>query len=120
MELEKKKLIQKKRKFRVRKKINGTENKPRLSLKFTNKHIYAQCINDQKGETLSFITSNSNFFKKNNVKNNIEGCKILAQAFSKKLQSLSVNKLVLDRGYKKFHGKVKTFYEVLKKENLVF
>jgi len=120
MDLSKKKLIQKKRKFRVRKNINGTEKKPRLSLKFTNKHIYAQCIDDEKGKTLSFITSNCNIFKKDNIKNNIEGCKVIATFFSKKLESLSINKSVLDRGYKKFHGKVKAFYEVLKKEGFVF
>ncbi len=52
MNLKRKLKVLAKRKFRVRKNISGTQEKPRLSDYFSNKHIYAQCINDDKGITI--------------------------------------------------------------------
>ena len=49
MKLEKKKSLLQKRRWRIRKKVSGTADRPRLAVHFSNKHIYAQCIDDVKG-----------------------------------------------------------------------
>jgi hypothetical protein len=54
--IQKAKLLQK-RKWRVRKKVNGTAERPRLSVKFSSKHIYAQAVDDDTGTTLAYLSS---------------------------------------------------------------
>ena len=57
MKLDKKKSLLQKRRWRIRKKVNGTAARPRLAVHFSNKHIYAQCIDDIQGHTLAAVSS---------------------------------------------------------------
>ena len=57
MKLQKKQSLAQKRRWRIRKKVKGTAERPRLTVHFSNKHIYAQCIDDVKGHTLAYVTS---------------------------------------------------------------
>ncbi|MBT7867295.1 MAG: 50S ribosomal protein L18, partial [Opitutales bacterium] len=56
MKIQKKRELEQKRRWRIRKKVAGTEMRPRLSVHFSNKHIYAQVINDDEGKTLVFVS----------------------------------------------------------------
>jgi large subunit ribosomal protein L18 len=57
MKLAHKKQLRQKRRWRVRKKVKGTEARPRLTVYFSNKNIYAQAIDDENGKTLLAVTS---------------------------------------------------------------
>ena len=57
MKLQKKNSLAQKRRYRIRKKVKGTAERPRLAVHFSNKHIYAQCIDDVAGHTMAYASS---------------------------------------------------------------
>ncbi|MCH2613948.1 MAG: 50S ribosomal protein L18, partial [Opitutales bacterium] len=57
MKIQKKNDLRQKRRWRIRKKVTGTAERPRLSVHFSNKHIYAQAIADGEGKTLVFVST---------------------------------------------------------------
>lgn len=113
------KLLQK-RKWRIRKKVSGTAARPRLSVKFSEKHIYAQAINDDAGTTLAFLSSLEESLRKQNVKSNQEGAKALALVFGDKLKAAGITTIVFDRNGRDYHGKVKVFADSLREAGIQF
>ncbi len=97
--------LRKRRAMRVRKRVRGSGEKPRLCVVKTNNHIHVQLIDDEKSHTLASISTISRFFRKTefNHKNFLSGkqigLKIAELAKAKKLK-----KVVLDRGWCKYHG----------------
>jgi large subunit ribosomal protein L18 len=71
-----------KRRWRIRKKVTGTAARPRLSVKFSAKHIYAQAINDDAGATLVFLSSLDPELRKQKLSANLAGAKVLGVAFA--------------------------------------
>ena len=57
MKLQKKQSLAQKRRWRIRKKVQGSAERPRLTVHFSNKNIYAQCIDDVKGHTMAYVSS---------------------------------------------------------------
>ena len=117
MKLEKKKALLQRRRWRIRKKINGTAERPRLSLHFSNKHIYAQCIDDIKGHTMLYLSS---LTKDSNMKANIEGAVELGKLFAEKAKSAGIESVVFDRAGRRYHGCVKSFAEAAREGGLKF
>jgi large subunit ribosomal protein L18 len=109
-----------KRRWRVRKKVRGTAERPRLTVHFSNKHIYAQLIDDDKGATLIALTSMSKEVKESAFKPNIEGSTELGKLFGEKAKSASVTQIVFDRNYRRYHGTVKAFAEGARQAGLEF
>lgn len=104
--------IKEQRKKRVRGKIFGTAKRPRLSVLRTNKHIYLQIINDDKGITLSSVGS----VGKNSLKGTkTEKVQVVASQLAAVLKKKKIKCLVFDRSYYKFHGRVKEAASTLKK-----
>ena len=97
------------RRKRIRAKISGTSKVPRLSVFKSNKHIFAQLINDEKGKTLA----SANDIK---FKNSFEVGKLIAQ----KAKDLKIEKAVFDRGGYKYHGKIKALAEGAREGGLKF
>ena len=95
-----------KRKWRIRKQIAGTAARPRLSVKFTSKHIYAQLINDDASQTLGFLSSLDAELRKQNIKSNLAGAKALGSAFAAKAKTAGVIQVVFDRNGYLYHGRV--------------
>lgn len=95
-----------KRKLRVRKKILGTAQQPRLSIFRSNKYIYAQLIDDVKGSTLTDVLSEASKLHegKTKVAAAFEAGKLLA----KKAIDKKISKAVFDRNGYKYHGRVKS------------
>ena len=91
-----------KRHLRVRKKISGTEERPRVSLFRSNKNIYLQLIDDNQGMTLA---SSSNLKSSENWVNAVSSKK-LGIEFGEKITKLGIKKVVFDRGGYLYHGKV--------------
>ena len=109
-----------KRRWRIRKKINGTAARPRLSVKFTAKHIYAQAINDEAGSTLVFISSLDGELRKQKLAANLAGAKTLGTIFAEKAKAAGITSVVFDRNGARYHGKVKQFADAAREGGLVF
>ena len=109
-----------KRKWRIRKKVAGTAARPRLSVKFSGKHIYAQAVNDDAGATLVFLSSLDPELRPQKLKANLAGAKILGTAFAVKAKAAGLNQVVFDRNGRPYHGKVKTFADAARSGGLVF
>jgi large subunit ribosomal protein L18 len=109
-----------KRRWRIRKKVNGTAARPRLCVRFTSKHIYAQAINDDAGTTLVFLGSLDASLRKQKLKANIPSAKVLGVAFAAKAKALGIASVVFDRSGAPYHGKVKVFADAAREGGLQF
>ena len=117
MKLEKKKSLLQKRKWRIRKKVNGTAARPRLAVTFSNKHIYAQCIDDVKGHTMVYVTS---LTKDSTLKANSESAIALGKTVAEKAKAAGIESVVFDRSGRRYHGCVKSFAEAAREGGLQF
>lgn len=109
-----------KRRWRIRKKIIGSAERPRLAVHFSGKHIYAQCIDDQAGKTLVFLSTLDKGLRSEEVKNNLEGVVKIAQAFGEKAKAAGITKVVFDRSGRLYHGRVKLFADTARETGLQF
>ena len=115
-----KSLLLQKRRWRIRKKVNGTAARPRLCVRFTSKHVYAQAINDDAGTTLVFLGSLDAELRKQKLKANIASAKALGVAFAAKAKAAGITSVVFDRSGAPYHGKVKTFADAAREGGLQF
>ncbi|WGK68917.1 50S ribosomal protein L18 [Candidatus Haliotispira prima] len=90
------------RKGRIRKKIHGTAQRPRLTVFKSHKYLYLQAINDEEGRTLATAST-----LKLGVRPNIEGGVALGKLMAEELKKAQVSVVVFDRNGYKFHGVVK-------------
>jgi large subunit ribosomal protein L18 len=109
-----------KRKWRIRKKVTGTAARPRLTVKFSGKHIYAQAVNDDAGTTLVFLSTLDGEVKKGGTKGNVSGAKTLGVAFAAKAKAAGIASVVFDRNGALYHGKVKVFADAAREGGLQF
>ncbi len=112
----------KRRKFRVGKKVKSVANKERfrLSLSRSSKNISAQIIDDNKNITLLSASSVEKDFKSGNKVNKTELSKIVAEKLAKKAQEKKISKIYFDRGVYKYHGRIKIFADTLRKNGMEF
>ena len=115
MKLAKKDTLLQKRRWRIRKKIKGSAERPRLAVHFSNKNIYAQCIDDVKGHTVAYVTSLGGDAKANN-----DGAIALGKAIAEKAKAAGVKTVVFDRSGRRYHGCVKSFEEAAREGGLKF
>ncbi|GIW66430.1 MAG: 50S ribosomal protein L18 [Candidatus Parcubacteria bacterium] len=101
---------------RIRAKIKGTPDKPRVSVFRSNKNIYLQLIDDIKGHT---IVSASTLELRNEKMTGKEKAKKVAEIFAEKLKDKNIQKVVFDRGGYKYHGRVKIIAETLREKGIV-
>jgi len=109
-----------KRRWRIRKKVSGTAARPRLAVRFTSKHIYAQAIDDETGTTLVFLSSLDAGLRKQKLSANLAGAKALGEAFAAKAKTAGVGSVVFDRSGAPYHGKVKVFADAAREGGLAF
>lgn len=107
------------RKRRISFKVKGTAERPRLAIFRSNTAFYAQVINDDKGETLLFLGTNSKDVK-GKMKNTKEGIQALGEAVAKKAMATKIDKVVFDRAGYLYHGKVKAFADGARAGGLKF
>lgn len=102
-----KEALRKRRHFRVRKKIFGTAEKPRLNVYRSLDNIYAQLIDDDKGITLASASTLDKEVKEQ-IKSggNVEAAKIVGQVVGKRAKDMGLETVVFDRGGYKYHGRV--------------
>ena len=109
-----------KRRWRIRKKVFGSAARPRLAVRFTSKHIYAQAIDDESGTTLVFLSSLDADLRKQKLTSNLAGAKALGVAFALKAKAAGLSSVVFDRSGALYHGKVKVFADAAREGGLAF
>ena len=113
-------ILLQKRRWRIRKKVTGTAIRPRLAVRFTAKHVYAQAIDDDTGTTLVFLGSLDSELRKQKLKANVAGAKILGVAFALKAKAVCIAAVVFDRSGAPYQGKVKVFADAAREGGLQF
>lgn len=109
------------RKKKVRKKIYGTSERPRLSVYRSLKHIYAQLIDDSLGKTLCSASSLSKELKgKTNSGGKIGVAKLVGELVASKAIEKGIKKVVFDRGGRLYHGRIKALAEGARAGGLEF
>ena len=102
---------------RIRAKLAGTGERPRLNVYRSLNHIYAQVIDDQKGVT---IASASTLATKAKTGGNVAAAKEIGKAIAEKAQEKGVKKVVFDRGGFLYHGRIKALAEAAREAGLEF
>ena len=115
--IEKKKHSRLKRKIHIRKRVSGAPEKPRLSVYRSLNHIYAQVIDDQKGETL---VSASTMETKSKTGGNIAAAKDIGKAVAEKAVAKGIKRVVFDRGGYLYHGRIKALADAAREAGLEF
>jgi len=116
-----KKLARLKRHRRIRKVIWGNNEKPRLCIFRSLKHIYAQVIDDERGRTLvSASTLDPEIKNKVKYTGNIKAAEMLGILLAQKMKDKGIKKVVFDRGGYLYHGKVKAVAENTRKGGIDF
>jgi large subunit ribosomal protein L18 len=104
MRPEKKIELGKKRHWRVRRKVTGTKQRPRMSVAFTNQHIYVQFIDDAAGVTLAAVSTRSKAVPdKDKLAANAEGAKVVGKLAAEAALAKGIKEVVFDRGGARYH-----------------
>lgn len=105
--------------YRIRNKISGTGEKPRLSVFRSNTEIYVQLIDDESGKTLISASSKDKDLKAQKV-TKIEKSKLVGAAIALKASELGISKVTFDRSGYLYHGRVKAVAEGAREGGLQF
>jgi large subunit ribosomal protein L18 len=102
---------------RIRKRLTGTQEQPRLSIYRSTAHIYAQIIDDRKGVTL---VAASTVEGKGKVGGNLAAAKEVGRTVADKAKAKGITKVVFDRGGYLYHGRVKALADAAREAGLKF
>lgn len=106
---------------RLRKKISGTNEKPRLCVYRSLKNLSVQLIDDVNGKTiLSLSTFNKSVKGETGYGGNTKSAEILGRLFAREAKNKGLRKIVFDKGGRCFHGRIKAFADSARKEGMAF
>lgn len=103
---------------RIRKKIHGTPERPRLAVFRSVKHIYAQVIDDRSGRTVASASSQEKGASFNG--GNVAGAKEVGRLVAERAKTAGINTVVFDRGGYLYHGRVKALADAAREGGLEF
>jgi large subunit ribosomal protein L18 len=106
--------------MRIRKKISGTLDTPRIAIFRSNKQIYAQVVNDQKGETILSANSREKEIAAQTGIKKTEQAKLVGKLLASKCKEKGIENVVFDRGGYKYHGRVKSLADAAREGGLKF
>jgi len=111
-----------KRHYKLRRYLVGTAQRPRLSVFRSNKHIFAQIIDDDAGHTITSASTVTADFKglKLDSSSNLEAAKAVGTEIAKKAKEKGIETIVFDRGGYLYHGKVKALADAAREAGLKF
>jgi len=113
------KIARKKRHLRIRNKVSGTAAMPRLTVFRSNKHMYAQIIDDVKQHTITAAGTRDKDLSLTKTWD-VDAAKAVGEAIAKKALALGVKEVVFDRAGYKYHGKVEALADAAREAGLVF
>ena len=106
---------------RIRERVEGTPERPRLHVYKSNAYVYTQVINDREGAVLlTASTLEKEFRDKAKSTKNRDACALLGELLGKRLKEAKIEKVVFDRGTHPYHGRIKTLAEAIRKEGIQF
>jgi large subunit ribosomal protein L18 len=103
---------------RIRRKVAGTPERPRLAIFRSVNHIYAQLIDDQQGNTVVAAGSTEKDIRGKG--GNVEGAKLIGQKVAERAKEKGITKVVFDRGGYLYHGRVKALADAAREAGLEF
>lgn len=106
------------RRQRVRRKIFGTGNRPRLSIYKSNRYLYLQLIDDEERRTLLFLSSSGAPYKKGNCAKNLDIAGKMGKDLAEQAKKKKIEQMVLDRGPYRYHGRIKYLAEAIRKQGI--
>jgi large subunit ribosomal protein L18 len=106
---------------RIRKKVIGTSARPRLSVHFSGKHVYAQVIDDDAGQTLAAAaTIEKSLGSKGKGAANRASAEVVGKTIAERARAKKIDSVVFDRGGFLYHGKVKALADAAREAGLKF
>jgi large subunit ribosomal protein L18 len=114
-----KQIVRFKRKLRIRSRVEGTVERPRLAVFRSNRHFYVQLIDDVKGQTLVSASTLEEELK-DKVGGTIEGAKTLGNLVAKRALAKKIDQIVFDRSGYLYHGRVKALADAAREGGLKF
>lgn len=109
------------RHWRIRKKVVGTKDRPRMSVCFSSQHIHVQFIDDIAGVTLAAASTIGKKGSSNGkLSANVNSAKIVGTKAAEAAQSKGIKQIVFDRGTARYHGKVKALADAAREAGLKF
>src|SRR5579871_1458562 len=102
---------------RIRRRVKGTQERPRLAVFRSVKHIYAQVIDDVQGQTIASASSTQ---EKSGSGGNIAGAKAIGKLVAQRAQDKGIKSVVFDRGGYQYHGRVKALADAARAAGLEF
>jgi len=109
-----------KRHKRIRKKVRGTKERPRLSVYRSLKNIYAQLVDDEGNRTILTCSTLQKQVKEQSKSGTIKAAELLGDFLAKEAKEKGIEKVVFDRGGYPYHGQIKTLAEAARKGGLKF
>lgn len=106
-------------KFRIRKRLSGTSESPRLSVFRSNKEIYVQIVNDEDGKTIMSVSSRDKGIA-DKKGNKIEVAELVGKAIAEKAIKGGISTVVFDRNGYLFHGRIKSLADAARQGGLKF
>jgi large subunit ribosomal protein L18 len=103
---------------RIRRKVAGTPERPRLAIFRSVNHIYAQLIDDQQGNTVAAAGSTEKDIRGKG--GNVEGAKLIGKKVAERAKEKGITKVVFDRGGYLYHGRVKALADAAREAGLEF
>ena len=114
-----KQVIRFKRKKRIRSKIEGSAEKPRLSVFRSHRNLYVQLVDDVKGHTLVAASSLEEEFR-GKIKNDVEGARVLGVVLAQRALAKQIAHVVFDRSGYVYHGRIKALADAAREGGLNF
>ena len=107
--------------MRIRKKMAGTTERPRVHVFKSNHYIYTQVVDDTTGKVLAAASTLEKVFQDKNPKTkNRTACDALGQLLAERLKAKNITRVVFDRGVYPYHGRIKALAEAMRKGGLAF
>jgi len=119
MRTEKKLKLKQLRHWRIRKRVTGTSERPRMSVRFTGENIHVQFIDDTVGKTIAAISTVSKGETKE-LSANVAGAKKIGAIAAKNAMDKGITAVVFDRGGTRYHGKIKALADAAREAGLKF
>ncbi|RKX32590.1 MAG: 50S ribosomal protein L18 [Verrucomicrobia bacterium] len=120
MKLKSRKDFRRRRHFRVRKKVFGTAERPRMAVFVSNKHMYVQFIDDEKGHTLAAVSTLDPETRSEGVRLNRDGAAWLGRRAAEIARAKGIEKVVFDRGGHSYGLRLRTLADAARKAGLEF
>jgi large subunit ribosomal protein L18 len=119
--MDKKHELRQRRHYRLRRRVNGTTQRPRLAVFRSLKHIYAQIIDDAQGQTLAAASTMDGALKGNlKTGGDIEAAKAVGKLIAERGKEKGVSQVVFDRGGFAYHGRIASLADAAREAGLEF